>query len=85
VLWNGATWHKVAVIRHLQMPADTTAVSFSPDSTILATASPTALWVPATGSNIATLPTDAWSVAFSPHGLTLVTTSGNSAILWQPG
>jgi WD40 repeat protein len=85
-LWNAATQQRDTVIRHLQMPADTTAVSFSPDSTILATSSsPTALWAATTGAKIASLPTTSWATAFSPHGLTLITTSGHNAILWQPG
>jgi pimeloyl-ACP methyl ester carboxylesterase len=86
VLWNAATQQKMAVIRNLQMPADTTAISFSPDSAILVTAgTPTALWAAATGANIATLPTTSGSAAFSPQGWTLITTSGHSVILWQPG
>jgi WD40 repeat protein len=85
-LWNPATQQRVAVIRHLQMPADTTAVAFSPDSAILATSSsPSALWSAATGAKIASLPTTSWATAFSPKGLTLVTTSGHTVTVWQPG
>ncbi|MYC71889.1 MAG: hypothetical protein F4X17_14385, partial [Gemmatimonadetes bacterium] len=77
--------YMVATLRHRGEIAD--ALSFSPDGSLLATASRSEilLWDVASRQKIATLQHEAWapSLSFSPDGSLLATTSGGKIFLWD--